>query len=90
MTTAEFLNRRAEAERRDMTAMAIYAAFVSVAAVAVLVVAWGLSDGRSHSPPISFAQPIVSVSLGLPAVFQWGGQTRHDPLRKLTLAHGLS
>lgn len=35
-----------------------------------------------------FAQPIVSVSLGLPAVFQWGGQTRHDPLRKLTLAHG--
>ena len=41
MTTAEFLNRRAEAERRDMTAMAIYAAFVSVAAVAVLAVAWG-------------------------------------------------
>ena len=42
MTTAEFLNRRAEIERRDMTAMVIYAAFVSVAAVAVLAVAWGM------------------------------------------------
>lgn len=40
MTTAEFINRRAEIERRDMTAMVIYAAFVSVAAVAVLAVTW--------------------------------------------------
>ena len=32
--------------------------------------------------------PIVSVSLGLPAVFLWGGQHRADPLRRLRLESG--
>ena len=32
--------------------------------------------------------PIVSVSLGLPAVFRWGGLKRKDPARRLPLAHG--
>lgn len=32
--------------------------------------------------------PIVSISLGLPAVFQFGGMERSDPVRKITLAHG--
>lgn len=32
--------------------------------------------------------PIVSVSLGLPAVFLWGGLKRRDPARRLPLAHG--
>lgn len=32
--------------------------------------------------------PIVSVSLGLPAVFQFGGARRSDPLRRLLLEHG--
>ena len=32
--------------------------------------------------------PIVSVSLGLPAVFQFGGLRRSDPLRRLLLEHG--
>jgi DNA oxidative demethylase len=32
--------------------------------------------------------PIVSVSLGLPAVFLWGGQRRADPLRRLRLESG--
>lgn len=32
--------------------------------------------------------PIVSVSLGLPAVFQWGGLKRNDPLKRLLLEHG--
>ena len=32
--------------------------------------------------------PIVSVSLGLPAVFLWGGLKRKDPARRLPLAHG--
>lgn len=32
--------------------------------------------------------PIVSVSLGLPAVFLWGGDERGDPARKLALHHG--
>jgi len=32
--------------------------------------------------------PIVSVSLGLPAVFLWGGKRRADPLRRLQLESG--
>jgi alkylated DNA repair protein (DNA oxidative demethylase) len=32
--------------------------------------------------------PIVSVSLGLPAVFLWGGDQRGDPARKVALHHG--
>jgi alkylated DNA repair protein (DNA oxidative demethylase) len=32
--------------------------------------------------------PIVSVSLGLPAVFQWGGKRRSDPVRRLRLESG--
>jgi alkylated DNA repair protein (DNA oxidative demethylase) len=32
--------------------------------------------------------PIVSVSLGLPAVFLWGGQRRADPVRRLLLESG--
>ncbi len=32
--------------------------------------------------------PIVSVSLGLPAVFLWGGATRQDKAARLALAHG--
>lgn len=32
--------------------------------------------------------PIVSVSLGLPAVFQFGGPKRSDPTRRVPLVHG--
>ncbi|MBH0236328.1 DNA oxidative demethylase AlkB [Methylobrevis albus] len=32
--------------------------------------------------------PIVSVSLGLPATFQFGGLARTDPVRKVPLVHG--
>ncbi len=32
--------------------------------------------------------PIISVSLGLPAVFLWGGKRRSDPVRRLHLEHG--
>ena len=35
-----------------------------------------------------FATPIVSVSLGLPAVFLFGGQKRTDQPRRVPLAHG--
>lgn len=35
-----------------------------------------------------YAQPIVSVSLGLPAIFQFGGLKRSDPVRKFTVRHG--
>ncbi len=32
--------------------------------------------------------PIVSVSLGLPATFLWGGLRRTDPTRRIPLVHG--
>jgi alkylated DNA repair protein (DNA oxidative demethylase) len=32
--------------------------------------------------------PIVSVSLGLPAIFLWGGKHRSDPVRRLRLESG--
>ena len=35
-----------------------------------------------------FGNPIVSVSLGLPATFQFGGLKRNDPVRKFALRHG--
>ncbi len=35
-----------------------------------------------------FSQPIVSVSLGLPATFLWGGHRRLDKPIKLPLVHG--
>jgi alkylated DNA repair protein (DNA oxidative demethylase) len=35
-----------------------------------------------------FRAPIVSVSLGLPAVFLWGGLTRNDRPRRVPVSHG--
>ena len=35
-----------------------------------------------------FSAPIVSVSLGLPAVFLFGGERRSDPAQRVALAHG--
>lgn len=35
-----------------------------------------------------FAAPIVSVSLGLPAIFQFGGLQRNDTVKKFSLEHG--
>jgi len=35
-----------------------------------------------------FEDPIVSVSLGLPAIFLWGGQARADRPRRVPLIHG--
>lgn len=35
-----------------------------------------------------FGKPIVSVSLGLPAVFQFGGMERSDKTQRIQLTHG--
>jgi alkylated DNA repair protein (DNA oxidative demethylase) len=35
-----------------------------------------------------FDQPIVSVSLGLPAIFLWGGKVRGDRAGRIPLLHG--
>ncbi|HEY8939059.1 MAG TPA: DNA oxidative demethylase AlkB [Cellvibrio sp.] len=37
---------------------------------------------------LDFSAPIVSVSLGIPAIFQFGGLERTDPTRKVPLFHG--
>jgi alkylated DNA repair protein (DNA oxidative demethylase) len=37
---------------------------------------------------LDFGAPIVSVSLGLPAVFLWGGLKRSDRPRRFPLGHG--
>jgi alkylated DNA repair protein (DNA oxidative demethylase) len=45
----------------------------------------GLHQDRDENDQWS---PIVSVSLGLPAVFLWGGKKRSDPVRRLRLESG--
>jgi alkylated DNA repair protein (DNA oxidative demethylase) len=45
----------------------------------------GLHQDRDEEDPWS---PIVSVSLGLPATFQWGGKKRSDPVRRMRLESG--
>ncbi|KGJ06252.1 alkylated DNA repair protein (DNA oxidative demethylase) [Paracoccus halophilus] len=45
----------------------------------------GLHQDRDER---DLAQPIVSVSLGLPAMFQFGGRRRNDPVAKYPLLHG--
>ena len=37
---------------------------------------------------LDFANPIVSISLGLPALFLWGGNLRSDRPQRVPLAHG--
>jgi alkylated DNA repair protein (DNA oxidative demethylase) len=44
-----------------------------------------LHQDRNES---DFDQPIVSVSLGLPAIFLWGGKTRADRVQRIPLVHG--
>lgn len=45
----------------------------------------GLHQDRDEQ---DFSQPIVSVSLGLPIIFQFGGANRRDPLKRILLEHG--
>lgn len=45
----------------------------------------GLHQDRDEKDPVS---PIVSVSLGVPAVFLWGGKRRSDPVRRMRLESG--
>jgi len=45
----------------------------------------GLHQDRDERDPWS---PIVSVSLGVPAVFLWGGKRRSDPIRRVIVENG--
>src|ERR1051325_6589098 len=44
-----------------------------------------LHQDRDEEDPVA---PIVSVSLGVPAVFLWGGKRRKDPVRRMRLESG--
>jgi alkylated DNA repair protein (DNA oxidative demethylase) len=44
-----------------------------------------LHQDRDEKDPVA---PIVSVSLGLPAVFLWGGKRRSHPVRRLLVENG--
>jgi DNA oxidative demethylase len=44
-----------------------------------------LHQDRDEKDPVA---PIVSVSLGLPAVFLWGGKRRSHPVRRLPVENG--
>ena len=49
----------------------------------------GLHQDRDEGGPTGdFTPPIVSISLGLPAVFLWGGLQRQAPTTRWPLAHG--
>jgi len=43
---------------------------------------------RQNKNERDFANPIVSVSPGLPATFQFGGPKRNDPVKTFALKHG--
>ena len=47
--------------------------------------AMGLHQDKDEQ---DMSMPIVSVSVGLPATFLWGGTQRSAPLRKVVLHHG--
>ncbi len=46
-----------------------------------------LSLHQDKDEPVC-ARQLFSVSLGLPAIFQFGGLKRNDPLKRLLLEHG--
>jgi alkylated DNA repair protein (DNA oxidative demethylase) len=45
----------------------------------------GLHQDRDENDPVA---PIVSVSLGVPATFLWGGKRRSEPVRRMRLENG--
>lgn len=72
----------------DMAAAAGYAGFDPDSCLInryAAGVKMGLHQDRDEA---DFSQPIVSLSLGIPAMFLWGGLTRTDPVRRIPLSHG--
>ena len=73
---------------RDAASQAGYAGFAPDACLInryVPGVKMGLHQDRDEA---GMEAPIVSVSLGLPAMFQFGGTDRKDPVRRYALDHG--
>ena len=73
---------------RDAAAAGGYPAFASDACLINRYEPSARMTLHQDTDEIDFAQPIVSVSLGLPARFAFGGLKRTDPVKRVTLAHG--
>lgn len=73
---------------RDAAAEAGFADFAPDACLINRYVAGARMSLHQDRDEADFTQPIVSVSLGLPAVFLWGGPTRADRPRRVPLLHG--
>ncbi|ATG17468.1 DNA oxidative demethylase AlkB [Providencia alcalifaciens] len=67
------------------------AGFVGFAPDACLINRYGVGAKMSlhqDKDEADFSQPIVSFSLGLPAIFDFGGSTREHPRKSIELEHG--
>jgi alkylated DNA repair protein (DNA oxidative demethylase) len=73
---------------RDAAAAAGYEAFVPDACLINRYRPGAKLSLHQDRDEQDFAAPIVSVSLGLPASFQFGGLKRADPVQRLPLVHG--
>lgn len=73
---------------RDAAARAGYPAFAPDACLINRYVAGAKLSLHQDRDEKDLQAPIVSVSLGLPAVFAWGGLERGDPVRRVPLQHG--
>jgi alkylated DNA repair protein (DNA oxidative demethylase) len=73
---------------RDAAARAGYADFAPDACLINRYVAGAKLSLHQDRDEKDLQAPIVSVSLGLPAVFAWGGLERGDRVRRVPLQHG--
>lgn len=73
---------------KDAAAMAGYADFVPDACLVNRYVAGSRMALHQDKDELDLAAPIVSVSLGLPATFLWGGHAREGKARRYQLTHG--
>ena len=73
---------------RDAAARAGYAGFAPDACLINRYVPGARLSMHQDRDEKDLRAPIVSVSLGLPAVFLWGGDERADKARRIALHHG--
>lgn len=73
---------------RDAATQAGYAGFTPDACLINRYVPGARMAPHQDRDELDFAAPIVSISLGLPATFMFGGPRRKDPLRRITLENG--
>ena len=73
---------------QDAAAEAGFAGFVPDACLVNCYVPGARLSLHQDRDERDFGQPIVSVSLGLPAIFVFGGGKRRDATRRVPLAHG--